>query len=464
MVKTTYENLDWWYHEQFRRLITQVVRVFGAFNIKIGETADGKPKFQRVPAYFAASMDKQAWSTLNNNSENTTLSAPVMYVHLQSIEKNDQRRQAPYHVDQRGIDERAYASMTGEYMSERGQSYTVQRYMPVPYDVTFSVGMWVSNLDQKFQLLEQILVLFNPGIDFQTSDNPIDWTAIKYMELQSISYSDAPFPVGTDVPMIQVASMDFKVEFWLNPPAKVQRSAIIHTIIQNIVNGASVNPQGVNDVIWDVAGEKPLARVIVTEKQHRIRVDQNIVTLLTHGGTERDDDGNIFDWKPFLDLFGEVRECASEIRLKTTTDIEDFETDIIGVIEEFIEDEPNKIKICWDIDSYPPTTLSPINAVVDPKTVAPGDGLPNPQIGQRYLLTENIAEPIVLWAGGLDADKNDIIEWNGVQWSVIFDASEIDDQQFVMNLSSQRLLVWDGEQWLDAIDGDYFPGYWRVRL
>ena len=40
--------------------------------------------------------------------------------------------------------------------------------MPVPYNLTMQVDIWTSNSDQKFQLLEQILTLYNPSVDINS--------------------------------------------------------------------------------------------------------------------------------------------------------------------------------------------------------------------------------------------------------------------------------------------------------
>ena len=42
--------------------------------------------------------------------------------------------------------------------------------MPVPYLLNMQVDVWTSNTDQKLQLMEQILVLFNPALEIQHND------------------------------------------------------------------------------------------------------------------------------------------------------------------------------------------------------------------------------------------------------------------------------------------------------
>ena len=68
---------------------------------------------------------------------------------------------------------------------------------------------------------------------------------------------------------------------------------------------------------------------------------------------------------------------------------------------------------------------------------APGEGIDSALEGQRYLLTadtgdSNNTENPSAWigpGGALVAKKNDIIEFDGWKWNVVFDSSELTDVQ-----------------------------------
>ena len=70
--------------------------------------------------------------------------------------------------------------------------------MPVPYTLQMSVDVWTSNTNQKLQLMEQILVLFNPALEIQSTDNYLDWTSLSYIELQNVQFSSRSVPQGVD--------------------------------------------------------------------------------------------------------------------------------------------------------------------------------------------------------------------------------------------------------------------------
>ena len=65
---------------------------------------------------------------------------------------------------------------------------------------------------------------------------------------------------------------------------------------------------------------------------------------------------------------------------------------------------------------------------------------------------------------GLVASANDIVEWDGSKWTVIFDASTITATTYVTNLNTQTQYRFKNNEWLLSIDGDYPVGTWRIDL
>ena len=76
-----------------------------------------------------------------------------------------------------------------------------------------------SNTNQKLQILEQILTLFNPGLEIQSTDNFIDWTSLSVMYLEQVTWSSRNIPMGTDDP-IDIATLRFVMPIYISPPAK----------------------------------------------------------------------------------------------------------------------------------------------------------------------------------------------------------------------------------------------------
>jgi hypothetical protein len=106
--------------------------------------------------------------------------------YVTGLEYNAERRQDPTFIDKKHIRMRKFDPNTNEYTTQQGNAFTVERVMPVPYTLQLNVDVWTSNTNQKLQLLEQLLVLFNPALEIQSTDNYLDWTSLSYMLLVSM--------------------------------------------------------------------------------------------------------------------------------------------------------------------------------------------------------------------------------------------------------------------------------------
>ena len=441
------QHLDYWYDRQIPRFLEQVVRAFSGFQYMTGWRNGSEPQLKMVPCRLA-SRDRLVASIVRNNSENMLSTVPMITIDHTGLSYRASDLQSPTHVDTQNIVERKIDPNTGQYTGERGNSYTVQRLMPRPMLMTLQIDIWTSNLEQKYQLIEQIATTMYPFVEIQNSDNALDWSAKTTMTLdEEISWSNRSIPIGTESE-IEITSITAKIPFWLTPPARVQQQRRIEQIITNMCScDDDIDP---NDVI--VAQQ-----LITTPGNHWIEVKNGTLKLL---GPENGDPDEVFSWQKLLVQYGNVRPAQSEVRIKKVHDIES-DQEIIGTIQ-FDQNNPNILFWQIDPDTLPANTMSPLNAVVDPLSTFPGNGLPGPVSGQRYLLVNDISNTTA-W-GFLVAKTNDIIEYQNGAWSVVFQAQNVDSTHFVLNLTSNKQLRWDGEEWTLAVDGSYAPGYWRIRL
>jgi hypothetical protein len=92
--------------------------------------------------------------------------------------------------------------------------------------------------------------------------------------------------------------------------------------------------------------------------------------------------------------------------------------------------------------------------------MAPGLGLPPASIGQRYIVVKSPAEQ---W-GGLIANSEDIVEYNGTSWIVSFDSQSVTTVEYVLNSASGQQLVYMDGQWILSYEGIFQPGYWRLMV
>ena len=102
----------------------------------------------------------------------------------------------------------------------------------------------------------------------------------------------------------------------------------------------------------------------------------------------------------------------------------------------------------------------------------PGAGLPAAAQGQRYLLTEDTGSDngyAQAWAGPfgqyLVAQANDIIEYDGSRWIVVFDSTNSPvNKQYVTNITTDLQYEWTGETWIKSYQGLYPGGTWSLVL
>lgn len=447
------QGLDFFYGGQTPRFLEQVVRAFSGFKYETG-WRNGEPPQQKIVPCRLAVRDRMVAHLRQNASENMLLAVPLITIDLANMTFRRADLQNPAHVDTRLVTEREVDPDTGKYTGARGNSYMVERIMPLPFELSIQVDIWTSNMLQKFMLLEQILMVFCPDIDIQNSDNALDWTAKTMMSFEDMTFTSRTVPIGTENE-IEVATLNFKLPMWLSPPAKVTRQRIVEQIVTNLHNAR------IEEIITDISeDDNRLARIIVTPGNHRIRVSQGILTLLGEDGAEVDRNGDLHAWAPLLDQYGIVRPAQSQIRLKLG-DIED-QNDVVGTIQ-FDDLHPNQLFWQIDPDTLPANNLSPVDGIIDPLRVWPDNGLPSAATGQRYLVVSDVGNSTLAW-GNLSARANDIIQFQNGQWNVSFAPNGTTAVKHVVNLHSSSQLRWTGSEWVLSIDGEYGPGAWRLRL
>lgn len=528
------------YDGQIRRYLLQVIRLLSNFVVR---HQDGT--LVRVPVVYA-DPDRQVANIINQNSENTIQSTPKIAVYITDLELDVNRLGDSSYVGKVQVRERAIDPDTGEYQPYQGNSYTVERLMPTPFKLSLRVDIWSSSTDQKLQILEQILMLFNPSLEIQTTDNYIDWTSLTVVDLTQVTFSSRTVPVGTATE-IDIATISLMTPIYISPPAKVKRLGVVTDIISNIfgkksdpygdyASGLGVDPEGST-----VEPYQFLFDMNTTAAEYSINVEGNTAALIGY-------DPNYPSWQSIVDKFaGEYRAGLSRIYLKQP--VGSF---VVGYFS--LNPLDNQLlSVQWDPDSYPSnidipseyrTSANTFDAVIDPQKTGPGSGLSAPEAGTRYLILENIGGGIIetfvaenkiqrintdtlhrivnnhkVFVNGVEvgsgnlrvpdnlefgnyyilldepapagseikyelyvnedgpdawknsdgsdfiAEENDVIEWTGQEWQVIFDADINRDQIiYLSNLYSGTQYCWNGVNWSKSFEGIYKKGYWFIEL
>lgn len=212
----------YFYDNQLRRYIEQYCAIFAGMMVKTGKGADGTAQLVSVPVRYG-SMDRVAAATAVGNTQNKPISLPIMSAYMVGIEQAPERRKGVGQIDRKTL------LPTGGVFPDDLRVY--ERIMPVPYNLTMELAMYASNTDQAFQILEQIMMLFDPTLQIQTSDAPLDWTKLTTVTLESMQ-SEENFPPGAERRMI-VWTMNYTLPIWISPPMDI-KSEVVHRIVQNL--------------------------------------------------------------------------------------------------------------------------------------------------------------------------------------------------------------------------------------
>ena len=219
--------MQYFYDGQIRRYITQIVRAFSKFSYR-----DGDGDIKEVPVLYG-DITRQVGSIIRENSDNKLPSAPRMGVYITSLQMDRSRLSDSSYVSKINLREKAFDETTNSYVAQQAKGYTVERLHPTPYTLSVNVDVWSTSTDQKLQILEQIFMLFNPDLEFQTSDNYVDWTSLSALYLEDINFSSRTIPVGTQDD-IDVATLGFTAPIYISPPSKVKKLGIITDIITGV--------------------------------------------------------------------------------------------------------------------------------------------------------------------------------------------------------------------------------------
>ncbi len=459
------------YEGQVRKFLTQFIRILSNFSVETGKGKDGSVNLRAVPVVYG-DPTRQVANIIRNNSENAMNYAPKIACYVRELNFDRERMQNPYHIEKQHLRERD-VDADGNYTNQLGAGFTVEKVMPSPFRLEVTADIFSSNTDQKLQILEQILYLFNPDFEIQKTDNYIDWTSLSYVELGNITFSSRTIPVGADSE-IDVATLQFSMPIWLSPPVKVKKLGVVQKIIMSIFDDDGGITKGLID------GEL-LSRSFITPNNYGLLVSGNQLRLLGSTGTNVKSGGDGFhtgardpgladpfeafgpplNWKILLDQYGKVTNGTSQIRLDQPNG-----NQIIGTIATTTLDD-TILLYTIDDDTIPSNTLTAVKKIINPATFNPG----TPANGDRYLVINDVGDSTASFQsatwGTLVARVGDIIEYNSStgKWNIAFDASDPDStQHYVTNLNTGIQYKFNGTEWVKSYEGVYKQGTWSIVL
>jgi hypothetical protein len=351
-------------------------------------------------------------------------------------------------------------------------------------------------------------MLFNPSLEIQTTDNYIDWTSSTVVNMTGLTFSSRSIPTGTESD-IDIATLTFSTPIYISPPVKVKRLGVITKVINSIFNESSgtidldlsraggysggfaeadIRTKVVKDETETTSAGTGVKEVVDTENTYI--ADVNIVMsnsynnygLLVMGNSAKLVRKGVVGSETWVSLLKampfEFDAGVTELRLTR----KDLATEIVGTVV-INPLDPYELSIAWDGDTLPADTVisgpngdrNKIDYIINPYKTNPTNlkaGNPRILILADINNSENVGQDAgyegpVAWqnADGSDfvASENDIIEWDGARWHVVFDASEQDSTViYTSNLNTGKQYKFDSGEWILAYDGEYPNGTWRL--
>lgn len=505
--------MDYFYDGQIRRYITQFMRIFIGFKYKTGGDT---PTEQQVPVLYG-DMTRQVANIIRENSENKLPTVPRMACYVTGLEMDTSRLADATFVSKVNIRERKYTvDDVGDriYGETQGGNYTVERLMPTPFTLTMKTDLWTSNTDQKLQLLEQILVLFNPSLEIQTTDNYIDWTSLSVVNLTGLNFSSRTIPAGVDSD-IDVCTMTFTLPIYVTPPAKVKKLGVVKTVIANVFteSGDILNLENLvyNGTRGDIVVTTNQFSVLLFKSNNGQPYDYDLTLVNKKQAVQNlglaeklQKLGEPIDWTKIMEVQGGYKP-GSTVYFVQPSGYEMVGTIAINPVN------PDILVVTFDQDTIPTNTLisstipgvdprGTIDAIIDPYTYNPlkvygsHDKIP---LGIRYLMLDDVNNSANAGQSydrqGTDSSvgdsasgtlydgpdgwsnstfvgddpvikANSIIEWTGSEWQTVWDPETGVNPTYIQNLRTGIQYRWDGEQWLKSFEGEYAPGYWNLVL
>lgn len=209
------------YNAAFKQYITQFMRVFSGFSVEFGMDHDGDTfNDQKTAPVYYGSPDRIVANVLHKDGVSHTTSLPLMSTILTAIELNPENRRTNYHEEN-----------VTRVRSSDGAHVVNQKVIGVPYRFSMDLSIYASNTTQMFQLLEQIMIMFNPKLTIQKSDSLLDFTYLTEIELVAVT-QETNIPAATDERMV-MWTLSFLMDVWLDYPMK-ESTGVIEQIITTI--------------------------------------------------------------------------------------------------------------------------------------------------------------------------------------------------------------------------------------
>lgn len=211
-----------YYDKQLKNFILQFMAIFTDLYVKVGENdlSGNNDNLISVPISYAT-RDRVALHIKSNNTNNAPQRLPRMSAYLTGMEYSFEHAKGSNVMSHREV----YASR-GDVIPD--DLKTMHHGVKIPYKLNADLYIFTSNMEQRMQILEQILLVFNPILQIQRSDSPFDTTKLANVELMSIDLDETE----TAETRVLETRLNFSFVVYLSPPKQLINDVISKIILR----------------------------------------------------------------------------------------------------------------------------------------------------------------------------------------------------------------------------------------
>ncbi|AZU98203.1 hypothetical protein BZF66_06990 [Salmonella enterica] len=440
-------KVEYYYDGQFHRVLMHLIRLFGDFQVRFGSDEDGNPKYRKVPCRYA-DISRMAQYIINGNSENVAKSSPMMTISVDSFTMA--RKDVRSHWSQKIVLGTNVSPAQNEYTNKLAEQHLVERFNPVPWDLTFSVNIWTTLLTTKMEILEQLACLFAPAVTLQTSENPLDWCSLTDVELIDTQFSSRAVPQGTDTDL-DIATMTFKCQIWMSLPAKVSKPKLIEQIVTNMQIANTEQDfilSDYNDIVVDVFTPKNMGILVDKIESGDKSTEVYELTLVGQGLNTISANGRIYSWEVYFDYLDKSHK-GKQKQIRFLTSLEDptpIKSEVLSVGH---DESSNKLLVQVDSSIY--TSKFGIRTFI-----IEDNQLVNAHPEEIYI---NVSERNIHYKNSVIPPNYAAIITN--DGATLIEPSSIEG--YVYNMDDENYYRFNREfGWHRVIMNKYRAGYWRI--
>lgn len=225
-----------WYNSSLRRYSVLMGDLFS--RIKIVRMREGKTNFIKVPITFASKerfVEQLTRNAITNQDDRAKLDTVLPRMNLQMVSMV--------------YDSKRKTNITNRSLSTVGRniaSGTITQYNPVPYTLTFELGIYTRYQDDMFQILEQIVPYFQPHFNTKLIElygNDITFERDVPIVLKDTSPDETIEGDHLSKRRIEWL-LTFELNAWLYPPVAELQGEIKSVYIDFFANNIELSSNG----------------------------------------------------------------------------------------------------------------------------------------------------------------------------------------------------------------------------